>query len=138
MSNQPQPQDRRNGVIVVTTETIPGFHVVRVVGEVLGVAARSKSPYAEGFISLRDGSGVTPEHRRELLSACRWEAVEDMKVNALHLGANAIVAMRFDHRQVTATWIEVCAYGTAVVMVPAGTRPMDLERPLVATHAVPQ
>jgi uncharacterized protein YbjQ (UPF0145 family) len=41
-----------------------------------------------------------------------------MRLAALDLGANAVIAMRFDHRQVTDTTNEVCAYGTAVTVTP--------------------
>jgi uncharacterized protein YbjQ (UPF0145 family) len=33
-------------------------------------------------------------------------------------GGNAIVGMRFDNRDITGNWVEICAYGTAVVAVP--------------------
>ena len=39
---------------------------------------------------------------------------------AKQFGANAIVGMRFDVRGVTAAWNEVCAYGTAVLLMPVG------------------
>jgi uncharacterized protein YbjQ (UPF0145 family) len=35
-------------------------------------------------------------------------------------GANAVVGMRFDNRDVTPPWREVCAYGTAVLVVSTG------------------
>jgi uncharacterized protein YbjQ (UPF0145 family) len=37
-------------------------------------------------------------------------------------GANAIIGMRFDNRDVTPPWREICAYGTAVV-VASGDQP---------------
>ena len=44
----------------------------------------------------------------------RFEAVNNMIEQAVMIGANAVVAMRFDHRGVTDVWNEICAYGTAV------------------------
>jgi len=35
-------------------------------------------------------------------------------------GANAIVAMRFDTSEMGTNWTEVCAYGTAVYVLPLG------------------
>ncbi|HEX5596993.1 MAG TPA: heavy metal-binding domain-containing protein, partial [Micromonosporaceae bacterium] len=32
------------------------------------------------------------------------------------LGANAVLGMQFEHREVGEMWMEVCAYGTAVVV----------------------
>jgi uncharacterized protein YbjQ (UPF0145 family) len=97
---------------------LPGFHVQVVLGEVIGVAVRTLSPYIEGFRSWRDGSICAPEVRIDLLTRARAEAVTRMRMAALGLGANAVIAMRFDHRQVTDMSNEVCAYGTAVIVTP--------------------
>ena len=101
-------------VQVTTTESIPGFRVEKVLGPVLGVSARSRSPYNEGLKSTKDGQSVPAEQRRELLTKGRIEAMNQMVEHAWRMGANAVVAMRFDHRDVTDAWNEVLAYGTAV------------------------
>jgi uncharacterized protein YbjQ (UPF0145 family) len=72
----------------------------------------------EGLKSLTDGHSVAAEDRRDLLAGCRVEAIRHMLDQASGAGANAVVAMRFDHRAVTDVWNEVCAYGTAVWVVP--------------------
>jgi uncharacterized protein YbjQ (UPF0145 family) len=105
-------------VLVTTTEAMPGYRIEKVLGPVLGVAARSRSPYMEGLKSLTDGHSVAAEDRRDLLAGCRVEAIRHMLDQASGAGANAVVAMRFDHRAVTDVWNEVCAYGTAVWVVP--------------------
>lgn len=103
-------------VLVTTTELLPGFRVQIVLGEVIGVAVRTLSPYVEGFRSWRDGTSCPPEVRLDLLTQARIEAVTRMRLAALGLGANAVIAMRFDHRTVTESSNEVCAYGTAVIV----------------------
>jgi uncharacterized protein YbjQ (UPF0145 family) len=105
-------------VLVTTTEAMPGYRIERVLGPVLGVAARSRSPYLEGLKSPADGHLADPDLRRDLLANCRVEAIRHMLDQASSAGANAVVAMRFDHRAVTDLWNEVCAYGTAVLVVP--------------------
>jgi uncharacterized protein YbjQ (UPF0145 family) len=105
-------------MLVTTTEYLAGYRIERIFGPVLGVAARARSPFAEGLRSVADGQSVTEEHRRELFTAGRVEAVRRMLNEASGLGANAVVAMRFDHRPVTDMWNEICAYGTAVWAVP--------------------
>lgn len=112
------PTAAASRVIVATTDLLPGFHVQAVLGEVIGVALRTLSPYVEGFRSWRDGATTPPDIRLAILTQCRAEAVERMRLAAQALGANAVVAMRFDHRQVTEMTNEVCAYGTAVVVTP--------------------
>lgn len=101
-------------VLVTTTETMPGYQIDKVLGPVLGVAARTRSPYAEGLKSTKDGRSIAPEQRRNIFAECRQEAVDQMMEHAWRMGANAVVAMRFDHRGVTEMWNEICAYGTAV------------------------
>lgn len=105
-----------HGVLVATAEALPGFRIHKVLGEVLGVAARTLNPFREGFRNLYDGGACNDEDRLEILVRCRMEAVERMRTAAWELGGNAVIAMRFDHRQVTDVSNEVCAYGTAVVV----------------------
>lgn len=122
----------RVGVLIVTTEQVARHEVVAVLGEVIGIAARSQSPYAEGLKSVNDGSGVSDDVRRSILERSRWEAVAEMAVQAAARGANAVVAMRFDHRQVTAMWNEICAYGTAVLVAPQPPLAAHTQRHVVA------
>jgi len=100
-------------MLVVTTDALPGYDVCDVLGEVIGVTARTHNPFAEGIRSLQGG---TNPRMAEILTRWREEAVERMAECALHRGANAVVGMRFDHREITTSWVEICAYGTAVVV----------------------
>jgi uncharacterized protein YbjQ (UPF0145 family) len=100
-------------MLVVTTESIPGFEVRAVMGEVVGVTARSLNPYVEGVKSL---NGRLNPHLVRMLAQIRQEAVAHMVEAAGRRGANAIIGLRFDHRGVTSAWNEVCAYGTAVLV----------------------
>jgi len=55
-----------------------------------------------------------------LLEDSRRHAIDRMVENARLLGANAIVAMRFDSSEISQQLTEIVAYGTAVVVRPAG------------------
>jgi uncharacterized protein YbjQ (UPF0145 family) len=44
----------------------------------------------------------------------RQQVRERMIEEAESLGANAIIAMRFDTSEMGGKWTEICAYGTAV------------------------
>jgi hypothetical protein len=46
-----------------------------------------------------------------------------MAYHARNAGANAVLGMRFDHRVISESWVEICAYGTAVVAVAIGGVP---------------
>lgn len=106
-------------MLVVTTEGLPGYDITTVLGEVLGVVATSRNPFAAGIRSTEGGPG---QDMSQFLVQSRSRAVGQMVQAAKHRGANAIVGMRFDHRDVTNQWVELCAYGTAVVAVPYAHR----------------
>jgi uncharacterized protein YbjQ (UPF0145 family) len=107
------------GVVVVTTDEIPGYRVSAILGTVVGVASHSSSPFGEGLKSVDTGKSVSAERRVEVMRKSREEAIDVLAWHARRLGANAVVAMRFDHRMVTDAWNEICAYGTAVQVVGA-------------------
>lgn len=108
------------GMLVVTTDNIPGYQICQVFGQAMGVVGRTRNPFQEGVRSLRDGGGHP--HILKRLSQWRIEAIEKMVDQARQLGGNAVVAMRFDHRNISDMWGDICAYGTAVLVspVPAG------------------
>lgn len=107
-------------MLVVTTDDLPGYEVRKVLGEVIGVTGRTRNPFREGVRKLHDAS--EPQVVKAL-TRWRLEAVEDMTAHARRLGANAVVGMRFDHRNVSDMWTEICAYGTAVCVVRLRPRP---------------
>jgi uncharacterized protein YbjQ (UPF0145 family) len=99
----------------VTTESLPGYEIRAVLGEVLGVTASTRNPYATGIRSPNTGE------RGEMalvLVQTRARAIQQMISAARRRGANAILGMRFDNRDITSMWVEICAYGTAVVASP--------------------
>jgi uncharacterized protein YbjQ (UPF0145 family) len=110
-------------MLVVTTESVPGYAVDEVLGHVVGLTARGSNAYNEGVRQL--GGGQHPS-MSAILGRYREDAVADMIVQARRRGANAVIGMRFDHRPINSSWIEICAYGTAVRLhdtsrqVPAG------------------
>ena len=81
--------------------------VVRSMGVVKGIGA--------GFKAMRQGE-VT--QYTELLEDSRRHAVDRMIENAKLLGANAVLAMRFDSSEIGQQLTEIVAYGTAVVVAP--------------------
>jgi uncharacterized protein YbjQ (UPF0145 family) len=107
-------------VLVVTTDEIAGYEITQVLGEVLGVIACSRNPFEAGLASP-DGKakGDVPA----ILVQTRSKAVVNMIHAAEPRGANAVVGMRFDHRDISNHWIELCAYGTAVVATAPPGRP---------------
>lgn len=97
--------------MIVTTDDLPGYQVRQVLGEVIGVAGRTRNPFQERVRAMHGGGNP---HVLKVLKRYRLDAVDQMVEHARELGANAIVGMRFDHRNVSDMWTEICAYGTAV------------------------
>jgi uncharacterized protein YbjQ (UPF0145 family) len=109
-------------MLVVTSNDIPGYRVVAVLGEVMGMTVRSANIGANivaGFRSL--GGGEVTEYTK-LVYDSRQEVMNRMWQEAVARGGNAIVAMRFDTGDIAQSFSEVCAYGTAVIVepIPAG------------------
>jgi uncharacterized protein YbjQ (UPF0145 family) len=102
-------------VLVVTTDSLPGFEIRAVLGEVLGVTACTRNPYAAGFRILDGHQGA---EMAQVLVQSRASAIAQMINAARRRGADAVVGMRFDNRDITGNWVELCAYGTAVTAVP--------------------
>ncbi|MEU8227565.1 YbjQ family protein [Kribbella sp. NPDC048915] len=110
------PQGSPYPVLVSTMNDLPGFGVEQVFGEVFGLTVRSRdfgSNFTASFRSL--GGGEVPEYT-QMLAESRHVAVMRMCQMAQQMGANAILAMRFDCNEIANTMSEVAAYGTAVVV----------------------
>lgn len=101
-------------MLAVTIDTLPGYEIKQVFGEVVGATARSDNVFTEGIKAL---SGAANPRMPQALSRWREEAIARMVSTAHQRGANAVVGMRFDHRKIGSSWTEICAYGTAVFVV---------------------
>ena len=100
----------------VTIDYLPGFDIKEVIGDVVGSTARKGNPFTEG---VQMTSGDTNPRSSVVLGRTRQDAVARMLEVAYGRGANAVIGMRFDHRSISSSWTEICAYGTAVFVVPA-------------------
>ena len=105
-------------MIVSTMNDLPGYRVVEVYGEVFGLTVRSRNAFATLGGAFRSLFGGRIGAYATLLSHTREEAVGLLKDNAAAMGANAVLAMRFDTGEFANTMNEVAAYGTAVRVEP--------------------
>jgi uncharacterized protein YbjQ (UPF0145 family) len=106
-------------MIVTTTENVPGHTVTRTLGQVFGVVVRSRGIGGNITASLRSiVGGEIPEYTR-LVEDTRRHAIDRLVANAVEMGANAVVMMRFDSGEIAQAMNEVVAYGTAVILDPA-------------------
>ena len=103
-------------MIVVTTNDLPGYRVVKHLGMVRGLTVRSRSVVGNlgAAIQIFFGGNITVYTK--LAEQTRQEAFDLLIQNAEAKGANAILAMRYDANEIAAAVTEVLAYGTAVVV----------------------
>jgi uncharacterized protein YbjQ (UPF0145 family) len=105
--------------MVTTTNDLAGWRVIRTLGVVRGITVRSRSVIGNIGAALQTLVGGNITLFTELCERAREEAFELMMQHAAALGANAVVAMRYDANEVMQGVTEVLAYGTAVVVEPA-------------------
>ena len=105
-------------MIVVTTNDLPGHRVVRVIGMVRGITVRSRSIVGSIGGALQSLVGGNITLFTSLAETARQEALDLMVRHAEEMGANAVIAMRYDGNEITDGITEMLAYGTAVVVEP--------------------
>ncbi|MCY0947430.1 MULTISPECIES: YbjQ family protein [Streptomyces] len=113
------PGAQQTGVLVVTTNDVPGYRVEQVIGEVFGLTVRSRHLGSQIGAGLKSMIGGELKGLTKTLVETRNQAMDRLIEQAKARGANAVLMMRFDVTDAADVGTEVCAYGTAVVLVPA-------------------
>jgi uncharacterized protein YbjQ (UPF0145 family) len=109
------------GLPITTSLEFPGWTIKQNLGLCFGLVVRSvgiAKGFTAGFTALKRGE---VHQYTELLEDTRRHALDRMIENARLMGANALVAVRFDSTEVGQGLTEILAYGTAVVIEGAGT-----------------
>ena len=106
-------------LLVSTMNDVPGYRVTQVFGEVIGLTVRSRNIGSQLGASFKSLAGGELKGMTKNLVDSRHEVVSRMIEEARIHGANAVIAMRFDTSEMGGNWTEICAYGTAVTIVPA-------------------
>ena len=105
-----------NSQLVSTALEIPGYRITKPLGVVRGIVVRSRSIVGNLGASLQTLIGGNITIYTEMCERARADAHQLMVAHAAELGANAIVAVRYDANEIAAGVTEVLAYGTAVVV----------------------
>ncbi|MCC0006927.1 MAG: YbjQ family protein [Hyphomicrobiaceae bacterium] len=103
-------------MIVVTSNDLPGYRIVRHLGVARGISVRSRSIVGNIGASIQILFGGNISVYTKLAEQARQEAFDLLISQAERMGANAIIAMRYDANEMAAAVTEVLAYGTAVVV----------------------
>ena len=115
---------QKTHMMVVTTPTLPGYRVVRVLGVVHGLTVRTRGvggKFVAGIEGMFGGEVTTYSSEAD---KARRESLQRLIEAATEMGANAMISADFetsDILQGVATLFS--AYGTAVVVEPAKDAP---------------
>ncbi len=120
-------------MIVVNTETIPGYEILQSLGIVQGNVVRAKHMGRDIAAGLKNLVGGELRGYTELLTESRRSAIERMLAQATELGADAVINVRFSTSAITQGAAELYVYGTAVKLREARNEPA-----LAAATGVPQ
>lgn len=106
-------------MIATTANEVVGRPVRSYLGIVRGIVVRSPN-IAQGLLGgLKQIVGGNIEQYARVCEGARGEAFERMVHHAEEIGADAVVAMRYDAAEFMTGATEVLAYGTAVKLGPS-------------------
>ena len=100
-------------MIVTSADVVPGQNV-QVLGLVRGNIVTSRHIGRDMMASVKSVVGGEIKSYTEMTNEARQVAEDRMIEQAQRLGADAILAMRFDSGSIQPGTIEMIAYGTAV------------------------
>lgn len=101
-------------IIVATTETIPGKEIAEVLGVVKGNTVRSRNIGRDIGAGLKSIVGGEVKTYTDMTTTAREEAYNRMVNQAIEMGADAVVGMRFTTSMIMTGASEMLAFGTAV------------------------
>ena len=102
--------------LITTANSLEGYRITKHLGLVRGITVRSRSLVGNIGAGFQTLVGGNISLLQELCETSRAEAYELMIKHAEDVGANAIIAMKYDANEVMSGVTEVLAYGTAVVI----------------------
>ncbi len=106
-------------MLIVTTNDVPGYRVTQTLGLVRGITVRSRNVISDAIGGLQSMLGGRVGAYVKLAEASRAEALQELIAHAEGMGANAVIAMRYEANEIMEGVTEVLAYGTAVTVEPA-------------------
>jgi uncharacterized protein YbjQ (UPF0145 family) len=101
-------------MIVTTTSEIEGRRVIETLGMVRGNTIRARFIGRDIVAVLRAVAGGEIREYTKMMAEAREQAIDRMVEEAASLGADAVIAVRFQTSMVMKTAAEILCYGTAV------------------------
>ena len=101
-----------------TAPSLEGYRVMQTYGVVRGIVVRSRGALGMVGVKLQMLFGGDITLLTELCERSRSDAYDEAVRHAESLGANALLAMRYDATEVMPGVTEVLCYGTAARVAP--------------------
>ncbi len=105
-------------MMIVTSENIAGYKIVKTLGLVRGNTVRARHVGKDIIAGLRTIVGGEIHEYAKLIAESREQTLDRMAAEAESLGANAIIAARFTTSVILNGTAELLAVGTAVRVEP--------------------
>lgn len=108
------------GFIAVTTPTIPGYRITKVLGVVTGLSPRTRGVLGKFVAAIESMVGGEVTSFTSELEKARMEAIDRVRQKAAAMGANAIVGLDMETSDIglQAGVTVISATGTAVIAEP--------------------
>lgn len=103
-------------ILVSTTEETPN-QKYEIIGEVFGLTTQSKNVIRNIGAGLKNIVGGEIKDYTKMMIESRDIAIDRLRSNAVEMGADAVVMMRFDSGSIGTDMQSVAAYGTAVKFI---------------------
>lgn len=103
-------------VIVVTTPTVAGYRITRVLGIVTGLTPRTRGVGGKIIGGIQSALGGEVVAFTTEIEKAKTDTIERVKDQARNLGANAVVGLDMETADLLQTVIVVSATGTAVIV----------------------
>jgi uncharacterized protein YbjQ (UPF0145 family) len=103
-------------MISVTSDSIPGKTIKQTLGLVRGNTIRARHVGHDVMAKLRHVVGGEITDYTKMMAESREQSLDRMIEEAISLGANAVVGVRFTTSMIMESAAEILAYGTAVVV----------------------
>ena len=101
-------------MLITNTPTIANYEIVEVLGIVKGSTVKARNIGRDFMAGLKNIVGGEISEYTKLLAESRDDATKRMVEDAMRLGADAVVNVRFTTSDVMQGAAEILAYGTAV------------------------
>jgi len=101
-------------IMVTSTMTVPGREIVEILGVVKGNTVRTRNIGRDIGAGLKSLVGGEIKSYTQMISQAREEAYNRMVNQAIDLGADGVVNVRFMTSAILQGASELLAYGTAV------------------------